>query len=449
MRNRWVRRLTLLLGVILAALVLTGCRKSVSLMEYVDLEYGGFDGKGTVEGSFDTARFMKDYEIAKEYQSSIEKIKVKTNAKKNLSNGDKIVVSIIYNSSLEDSLKMKFTDVSAQFTVDGLSEGEPFDAFENVKVSIDGYSGYATAAFTVEDPRLTEENFTLEAANNGSLANGDVVKIILQIEDEEAFLDETGLVPEAHELEVKVEGLEEAPVYNYFNDLLVGFVGRNTEGNLDLILLDSGKIDISEFAADKTSGLTNGDQITVTLDKEDRYYLETYGSVPEIKSLSYDVEGLPDAVTKVSDVDDAALEDMQKSVERYFKNYVKDYWSEDESLTSLTYKGAYLKYSTDPEASPQNVFWLIYEVKVKNKDIDADFTYYWTIGYNNLEFNSDGTIEVVKKGYLKISDGKGDGALTSSIQVGNFKYYGYENLDDLLDAIDKLIGLGYQSDDSL
>ena len=449
MIKRWMRRLTLVLGVVLTLMLLTGCRKSVSLMKYVDFVYGGFDGKGTVEGVFDAERFIEDFSVPKEYQKAVEKIKVKTNAKKNLSNGDTIVVSILYSSDLEDGLKLKFTDVSAQVIVDGLSEGEPFDAFKNVEILYEGVNGYATASFKVEDPNLTEENFVLVAENNGTLSNGDKITLQLVL-DEEAFLDETGLIPEATEKEIVVEGVEEGPTYNYFNDLLVGFLGKNGDGTVDLALTNESPIEVSEFSVDKASGLTNGDTITVSLEKDDKYYLDTYGFLPTQKSETYTADGLPDMITKVSDVDADTLADLKKSVERYFNNYVDDYWSKDESLESLTYLGSYLQYTDDQDAELLNVYWLIYEVKVKNKDIDAPFTYYWTIGYRNVELNSDGTVTVTKKNnYYKVSDGKGSSVLTNSVQVGNYKYYGYETVEDLLDAIDKAIGTNYYTDDNL
>ncbi len=445
-----MRYLMLLAGVILFAVVLTGCRKSVSLMHYVEVEFSGFEGKGTAEGFFDAERFIEDFNVSPEDQKAVEKIKVKANTKKGLSNGDEVVISIIYSSSLEDSLKLKFTDVSAKFTVEGLREGDPFDPFKNVELLYDGYSGFATVSYKVEDPNLTDENFVLVAENNGSLSNGDTIKLQLVLEDEEAFLEETGLVPETYEMEVRVEGLADGPTYDYFNDLVVVFDGKNGDGTTTLVVVPEAKILATEFTADKSSGLTNGDTVTVTLEQEDRYYLETYGYLPTRKSETYEASGLPDMITKVSDVDADTLADLKSSVEKYFNNYVKDYWSKDETLQSLTYKGAYLQYSEDQNASPTNVFWLIYEVKVKNKDIDAAFTYYWTIGYKNLELNSDGTVSVTKAGnYYKLSDAKGESILTNSVQVGSFKYYGYEELDDLLDAIDKAIGSGYYTDDTL
>lgn len=98
-------------------LALTGCKKRVSLAKYVDLEFSGLDGFGTVEVYFDSDRFIRELEVSKSYKRSVEKIKVKVNKDSELKNGDTIRVSVSYSAGLEENPKVTFTDATSEFTV--------------------------------------------------------------------------------------------------------------------------------------------------------------------------------------------------------------------------------------------------------------------------------------------------------------------------------------------
>lgn len=326
---------------------------------------------------------------------------------------------------------------------------ETFDAFEFVDFIIEGVNGHGTLEMVVDDPELEAEWFTLDA-DSGNLSNGDTFWVYLEIPDVDAFVEEKGIIPETFEMSYVLSDFPDAPSRNYFEDVAIGWYGANEHGVLELLQVEGAEVTAKEFTADKTKNLSNGDVVTVSLVESDEYLLETYGYVPTMREMTVTISDLTEALTSVSDIDSATVEDLKSSVSNYFNSYVDDYWSKKESLEKLTYKGLYYSYTEDESVSPQNVCWLIYEVKVKNDDIAAPFTYYWTIGYKNLSFADDGSISVKKKGnYLKITDGKGDGFLDDYVQVGAYKYYGYETLEDLTDAIDKALGSKYHTDDNL
>lgn len=89
-----------------------------------------------------------------------------------------------------------------------------------------------------------------------------------------------------------VSGLEEVETFDAFESLDVTFNGAGPAGYVTYEY--NGEIfDTYDFYADKESGLSNGDVVTISIGIDDlEYFADNYGKIPAETSKEYTVEGL-------------------------------------------------------------------------------------------------------------------------------------------------------------
>ena len=178
-----------------------------------------------------------------------------------LSNGDIITVTVTYPDALEDALNAKITPESGDsWTVEvkDLPELYKFDLFGNIEVSFYGFDGYGRCDVQVNGG----DNVGYVLSKEENLSNGDVVTVTLTGPNGSNLIDyciNEEFLPEVESKEFTVDGLEEIPQIDLFEDLDVTVEGR--EPFMDLAIY--GKYDNIKYEVTTNGRLEGGDEVTI------------------------------------------------------------------------------------------------------------------------------------------------------------------------------------------
>lgn len=142
MKKRLIRGAFAALAV-LCLCVLSGCsaKRTIDLVDYVSVEFTGYNGDGSANVSIDRSAMLPllDKQISPAtITDSFEAGGIQNNGK--LSNGDVIGVTINYNELLMDNAKVKVKNPTLSFTVEGLKEKQKLDVFAAVEFGTEGVS---------------------------------------------------------------------------------------------------------------------------------------------------------------------------------------------------------------------------------------------------------------------------------------------------------------------
>lgn len=349
-----------------------------------------------------------------------------------------------------------------------LRGGNTINLDKYLSIQTEGYDGYGQAYATIDWEAIEEKyedkiSFTKEAQsemgflsdlgspiqaleygvyvtidNDQNLSNGDEVSYQWSI-DEELFkyIDCKLKYKDGN---ITVSGLEKAETFDAFKDLSVDFSGVGPNGEVN-ITYSGENLDYTDFNCEPETGLSNGDKVTITIDEYaiDRM-AEATGKVPETPSKEYTVEGLDKYLTKINEIGDEGLKDLQAQAEDCFNAYVARHWDEGEDLESLTYIGDYLLTSKDADAWDTNKLYLVYNAKVHNNYTDDDGNkydktndIYWYICYKDITVDPEGNLKVDLTDYSTPYDSFEIDSELSDRWWGtkSWSYDGYPTLDEL------------------
>lgn len=203
----------MVLGIILSVMsmwLLSGCgsSKSVDLTDYVTVNYSGSDGQGTAAIDYDLTQLELDLIGKEEGEVSTEdlegfteivpfemSIKWELDKSEGLSNGDKVTVTVSYDSDAAKEQNIKVEgDCTKEFEVSGLKEPIELDAFDSsifdveagekgVVVQLDGTSPnimiYISNSIDSDNP-LSKVDYSIEGDEQelGTYKNGDEITIV-------------------------------------------------------------------------------------------------------------------------------------------------------------------------------------------------------------------------------------------------------------------------------
>ena len=91
---------------------------------------------------------------------------------KDISNGDKITVSVDVDNSILEEYKLKLTGGKASFTADGLDELEEVNPFDDITIS---YDKIAPRAKAILDTSSTDHSLNYIINKDSDLSNGDTI----------------------------------------------------------------------------------------------------------------------------------------------------------------------------------------------------------------------------------------------------------------------------------
>ena len=363
--------LACMLGVVVFAL--SGCGSTtIDLNQYITIEAEGYDSMGTVKCTFDDEAFAKDYDG-----------KIKANVK---SNDGGTAAEI----ALELTFGEEVVDVLLDYCVD---------------YRLDKYS---------------------------ELSNGDVVNLKWDCEDEDAK-KYFNVELKYSDIQYTVKGLTEVGTFDPFAYVSVEFSGASPDGTAD-ISQDYDRIEMQYISvyADKSSGLSNGDKVTVTASLQGSVdsFVEQFGTVPSPLSKEFTVEGLPAYVTSSSEIDGSTLNAMKQQEEYIYAAAYESPLDETDILNGLTYIGNYFLIKKDGGNGTQNCIYLVYKVDAGFEGFS--YTYYDFIKFSDIMISGDGSCIVDLSDYETATNRYYfDPPGHSSYMKYNYYYEGYETLDEL------------------
>lgn len=332
-----------------------------------------------------------------------------------------------------------------------------------ISLECTGYDTVGTAAYTLDIEKMIEENpeafdledgtkdraydsvynrlseaLTGELDKTDNLSNGDTVTFEwddIDIEELEEIFPVTLIVSDKT---LTVKGLEEAEMFDPFEYVTVTYDGIAPNGRAN-IAVDYDNIPVTElsFDSDTSSGLSNGDKITVTVssyyDDINTYCLE-YGMLPTNLEMEYTVDGLSKYASELSEIPQDVMDKLDEHALDSFNAYVAKKWADSESLEGIKLIGNYLLTPKDPSiyTSNQNIIYFIYEVTAKNPESEDSFTYYYYTYYTDIMILDDGTCSfdlgtmTVPSGSMFFGSVSGE-----AFAKGDYFYTGYEDLDSL------------------
>lgn len=292
------------------------------------------------------------------------------------------------------------------------SDMEPCEAFERVM------SSYA------KNGRVVERE----------LKNGDTVSftwreslILLLTESFKVQIDND-------KLEGTVQGLNIASTVDIFKD--VELVYRGTAPNVS-VTIDAGSNPYGlRFRADKSSGLSNGDVITVTTSRGSnlkKYLLENYGVLPEAESKTYTVSGVSAMAMKPEDISSDMMSKIQAQADATNDaRLAKDITHDDEKLVSSECIGYY--FLTAKRGNSNQIIFVyrnvVHNTHTYNKKTYSKDNVFFSFCYiNNITVLPDGSSSV-DLGSMNMYTSR-NVSFKSTVGYQTWYYYGFLDMDSL------------------
>ncbi len=297
-------------------------------------------------------------------------------------------------------------------------EASGYDGYGTVNVTIDwdgiekkygsklSYTGAAqekySSLLSLTSPMdVMQECVDVKLDENGSFSNGDTAAYTWEVNED--FAEAINCKLKYEDGTYNVSGLTEVGTFDAFADLTVEFTGISPSGSAE-ISYNGSELSSYDFHCDKTSGLKNGDSITVSISDTDmEYYVQKFGMIPETTSKTYTVSGLQAYVSGYSDLTEEFLSDLKKEAEDSIYAYsVNPYTYGDYiSLDNLEYAGYIFKAVKDGDdgyISFYNKLYIIYKGDVSSKNEKFDTVkVYFPVRFSNILKGEDGSLSYSDK----------------------------------------------------
>ncbi len=165
-----------------------------------------------------------------------------------------------------------------------------------------------------------------------------------------------------------VKGLEEIGTFDAFDGITVEFSGVAPNGSASADY--SGKdLSANDFLIDKSSGLSNGDMVTVSLKQSDAsYYAAKLGMIPSEMSKTFEVSGLDRYIDAYSEIPANKLDKIRSEAKDMITAYAQRNYSSSSLLSDLEYAGyIFRSVKSEPEwGEKNNTLLIIYKGMVSN-----------------------------------------------------------------------------------
>lgn len=265
---------------------------------------------------------------------------------------------------------------------------------------------------------LVKDSVSIELEKENSLSNGEEIPYTCNVEEE---VEQVVNVKIKHkDSTYKVAGLTEVETFDPFKDVTVEFSGIGPAGTVEFDYTGS-ELGYSDFSFDKTSGLSNGDKVTVSIsDRAAEYCAENYGKVPGTKSMEYTVSGLKSYINGYADLTEDFISTVKSEAEDSIYAYTASSYNSSSSLTGLEYAGYILLTAKDSNTYYEyNNLYVVYKGLVSSsEDNFPATTVYFPVRFKNILSGDEG-----------LTFGSNEGIVGSS-SLGNNMWYstkGYVN----------------------
>lgn len=235
-------------------------------------------------------------------------------------------------------------------------------------------------------------------------------------------------------LEGTVQGLSIASTVDIFKD--VELVYRGTAPNVS-VSIDAGNNPYGlRFRADKTSGLSNGDVITVTTSRGanlKKYLLENYGVLPEAESKTYTVSGIAAMAMKPEDISSDMMSKIQAQADATNDaRLARDITHDDEKLVSSECIGYY--FLTAKRGNSNQIIFVyrnvVHNTHTYNKKTYSKDNVFFSFCYiNNITVLPDGSSSVDLDSMSMYTSR--NVSFKSTVGYQTWYYYGFLDMDSL------------------
>lgn len=210
--------------VIVSGLLISRASRTINLNEYISFETEGYNGYGNVYPEIDWQKIQEQYDSKVKFTDAFKEqfgevtdavspievlqsyVSVDVESDGNLSNKDKVRYVWNINKEYSKYVKCNLKYKDKTYTVTGLEDVEKFDAFQDLEVSFKGADSEGSVSLEYTGSDLTADDFQTDATN-GTLKNGDTIKVYLDESMADSYAESFGKVPEEWEKEYTVEGL--------------------------------------------------------------------------------------------------------------------------------------------------------------------------------------------------------------------------------------------------
>ena len=261
--------------------------------------------------------------------------------------------------------------------------------------------GNRSIAYDYDTPEAMLADYAngyMEAGTN--LSNGDSVVFEWTIDEElmKTLFKKCKL--KYSNITYTVSGLTPLREVNPFDDITVTFEGIAPNGTCKVEReTEDEAVNSLYISTDKTSGLSNGDTVKVTVasyysDNLGLSMAQDYGVVLTETEKSYTVEGLEAYVTSYDEVTEDYLTYAKGEVEDVIASYTANNY-DDVNLSDLEYAGYIFEAAkdTDDYWGDYNILYVIYSGYVKSTKGNFDKTkVYYPVKCRNLLKGTDGTV---------------------------------------------------------
>ncbi len=393
---------------------------TIDLAKYIDIEYKGYDGYASADieiNEKELKNVIKDSSVAKKF---IKKVELEADNEKNLSNGDEIKIKVTISDSFLEENKLKLKENKIKIKVEGLEEFSSLDLSDYIVLEYKGFNKYASATATLDESleellgksvfKDLNKEIVLTVSNNGKLENGKNAEVEITISD--SWLNENGISLKSNTAKVKVSGLEEATEVDAFEAMKVNITGMSPNINISVTNESSDEfLKTVKFKASKTSGVSNGEKITITADSWDEDMANEKGYVLKETSTDYTVDGQAAYIYNTSEITDSLKSEIKSLfVEKakskatdakwyvaYYTDYqyVENRYDYDKDLTAGTPELVSMYLLTKKEdswASDTNKLVGILRVPFTSSKNGVTYNWYITVIAKNFSTKTDGSI---------------------------------------------------------
>lgn len=346
---------------------------------------------------------------------------------------------------------------------------ETVDVTADADISVSGYDGHGIATVSkgdwlmdtekkygqgmsimelagLEDALYDAVEYSLSPSEN--LSNGD--EVVLTIDVDNSALENYDFKLAGGEKKITVSGLDKVEAFDPFENVAVNFSGMSPKGEASVNTSDSNTDIDLDYTLDKSSGLKNGDEVTLSISSYSGTDVEEYcmskGKTPTATEKTFTVEGLASYAQKIEDIPEDALNKMISQAEDSFKSYSTS-WDEGNSLKNTELLGYY--FLTPKEgfsSSKNNQLYCVFKETIeltgfaseeegKAKDAkkkpysDSYYTYY---KYSDIVILADGTCSFdLSSGSMPDSTAQSKYGYMSWGDFYKYSFKGYNDLDSM------------------
>lgn len=262
---------------------------------------------------------------------------------------------------------------------------------------------------------------------------------------------------ECSDIKFTVEGLADIETVDLFKDVEIVYEGIAPYASA--YVKNKSKEDYAEeiwFTTDATN-LDNGDTFTVSIDFSENFgsknsFIKMYGKAPEETEKEFVVEGLPEYITKASQLSEDVVSVLKQQAEATHAQHVAEKWKDGEfgdvaQLTGFEYVGAYIL-----NGSGFNKVLMVYEVnahaesKFETLRLSGDTTYYTAVIFDKVYIDKDGSVVTGTNSVVKNTKHKLElNHKTNTWYSRTFYFYGYSTLEGLVRSEVEIQGCPYET----